>query len=164
MIVPLFTRSGEVVASTLVDDDDRHLVDGVAWRLHRNTGYVRRSVGAHGTSLLHREICGLTHGDGLMVDHVNGDRLDNRRSNLRVCTNAENQQNRHSVCGRSRHRGVSWHSRDRLWVAHATFNGRTVTVGRFADEDQAGAAAAAYRAKHMPFSAEFVDERETQEV
>lgn len=118
MIVPLLTRSGEIVGSTLIDDDDLHLVEGVAWRLHRNTGYVR----------------------------------------------AENQQNRHSVCGRSRHRGVSWHSRDRLWVAHATFNGRTVTVGRFADEDQAGAAAAAYRAKHMPFSAEFVDERETQEV
>ena len=45
------------------------------------------------THYLHREVLGLTPGDGLETDHRNGDRLDNRRSNLRVATRAQNAQN-----------------------------------------------------------------------
>lgn len=96
----------------------------------------------------------LEHGDSRRVDHINGDTFDNRRSNLIVVTNAGNAQNQGSRGGSSRYRGVTWDRARRKWMASAQLNGRKVTIGRFETEDQAGGAAAAWRAVHMPHSVE----------
>lgn len=147
--VPLLTRDGEHVATALLDDADRHLLDGGPWRFHQGTGYARR-----GDVYMHRAVHGLTPGDGMVIDHVNGDQLDNRRENLRVCEHRENQQNRHTARGSSSHRGVYWNSTERRWIAKVMVDGRSYTIGRYGTENAAAEAASAFRAERMPFSAD----------
>ena len=102
--------------------------------------------------LLHREVMGLGASDPRVVDHINGDPLDNRRENLRVVTQAENCQNsRTRVRGSSRHRGVSWDSRYGCWRAYGRVDYVQHHIGYFDDEDEAGKAADEWRRHHMPF-------------
>lgn len=79
--------SGE---SVLVDDDDYTIHSKVKWQLSP-TGYVARSVSTNAVRkrvYLHRLIMNCPV--GLVVDHINRNRLDNRKSNLRVCTQKQN--------------------------------------------------------------------------
>ena len=81
--------------SVKVDDDDYKKYNHLAWHLS-DTGYaVRRYNGE--TYRLHRLITNCP--EGMVVDHLNGDPLDCRKSNLRVCTQKENTMNRHNVKG-----------------------------------------------------------------
>lgn len=145
--VPL--ANGRGVA--LIVDEDAPLVAGRRWCLHRvrGTDYARSTDKLY----LHRLLLGLERGDRRTVDHINGNGLDNRRSNLRVCTHAENQQNRHRQAGRtSRYRGVSWWSTRRKWTVRVKVQGVVYHGGHYDDEDEAGRAAAALRARLMPYA------------
>lgn len=91
-------------AVAIVDADDADKVSAYRWRLtwdkFRSPMAVRADFnGAY--ALLHRLILGAPKGS--IVDHVNGDVLDNRRCNLRICTHAENMRNsktrKHSALG-----------------------------------------------------------------
>lgn len=102
---------------------------------------------------MHREIMGLVKGDGQEVDHINRDRHDNRRENLRIGTRALNGQNLSVKPGcASRHRGVSWDKRRNRWSARVKVQGVLHWLGYFDREEDAAAAASAFRAKYMPFS------------
>jgi hypothetical protein len=94
----------------LVDDEDYPLLSRYAWSLDRK-GYVKTS--AFGTTVkLHRMI--LNAPKDALVDHINMNKLDNRKENLRLCDNAFNQANtnkRETVNGKitsSQFKGVSW--------------------------------------------------------
>lgn len=153
-LIPLIDRAGVTVAHAKVDDDLYDLLAQHTWRFHRATGYVRRTVG-RAAIYMHREVTGLTPGDGMRADHWNGDKLDNQRGNLRVCNASQNGQNRHAPTGgTSKHRGVYWNKTEQRWFAKATLNRRSITIGRFTTEEEAARAAAAFRAQHMPFSAD----------
>lgn len=81
--------------SAKVDDDDYKKYNHLRWHLS-DTGYaVRRYNGE--TYRLHRLIMNCP--EGMVVDHLNGDKLDNRKCNLRICTQRENVNNRHNVKG-----------------------------------------------------------------
>lgn len=133
-----------------VDDADSGLVEPFLWRQHA-AGYVYRAKPGGGMILLHRDLCGLTPGDGLEVDHINGDRLDNRRANLRVVTRSENAQNL-AAKGTSPHRGVF--PRRGKWYAQVRANGRRHYLGTFDTELEAAAVVSAFRSEHMPFTNE----------
>ncbi len=78
----------------------------------------------------------------LMVDHINHDTLDNRKDNLRICTNSENLRNRKgpNKDGTSGYLGVSWAEPNKKWRAGIMVDGRYVTLGYFdTAEDAAGA-------------------------
>jgi hypothetical protein len=135
----------------LVDEADAEAVGVYRWSMSCN-GYAGRTMkvgGKQRTVFMHRELLGLAPGDP-DVDHVNGDTLDNRRANLRVCTHAQNHQNRHD----RPHRGATWHARDKRWVAHVRLDGRQHHLGYFATRHEAAAVASAFRREHMPFSAD----------
>ncbi len=156
--IPLRDRHGAVVAYAIVDSGDAQTV-GVGWLLSAR-GYVVRSVPRRDddgrrkrTERLHRVILGLTPGDGLEGDHKNGDKLDNRRSNLRVGTRAANGQNMPSLGGASGYRGVYPMANGR-WIARAMLDGRHNHIGCFATELEADAAASAWRLANMPFTNE----------
>lgn len=154
--IPLYGSGGKVVGYSLVDGVDAGLA---AYRWHMNhNGYAVHSVNQRGnrhTLRMHREILGMARGDKREVDHRNLDKLDNRRSNLRVATRAQNAQNQPAQPGRtSRYRGVHWHVRREKWRAQATLDGRQHFLGSFDSEDAAAAAVAAFRREHMPFAAE----------
>ena len=68
--------------------------------------------------------------DGFYVDHINGNKLDNRLQNLRLATNSQNQQNRPAPKNNtSGYRGVTWHKQANKWMARLCHNKRRITIG-----------------------------------
>jgi hypothetical protein len=135
-----------------VDAADAAEVSRRAWHLSAQ-GYPSATIDGRVTTL-HRFLLGLKSGDRLLVDHKNRDRLDNRRANLRLGSQAMNAQNRNPLGGSSKFRGVSWDRARSCWETHAKINGRSYFLGRFDDELEAAETVAEFRAKHMPFSNE----------
>jgi hypothetical protein len=75
------------------------------------------------------------------VDHINRVRDDNRITNLREATDSENQHNRlKQRDNTSGHKGVSWHARDKRWLARIGVSGKVVRLGRFQSVEEAAAA------------------------
>ena len=91
------------VVTTQVDAD----VDLSDYKMSTNNcGYVQFRAKA-AVQLLHRMVMGLQKGDGKNIDHVKGDKLDNRRSNLRIVTPNQNMYSRRfKSVSRSGYRGV----------------------------------------------------------
>jgi hypothetical protein len=121
-------------------------------------GHSRDSEGKCCSISFHRFLTSAP--DGLFVDHINGNTLDNRRSvNLRLCTNAENQQNRKGAPRHHQHgiRGVTWHKRFGKWQARIQVDGKRIYLGRFDDVNEAEKAAVEARKEYMPFSREEKD-------
>ena len=91
--IPLRNIRQEIVAWTLIDDEDFNLVNAHCW--YRDShGYARHNYSFNGKSryiLLHRFL--MNTPKDMETDHINGNRLDNRKNNLRVCTTSENQRN-----------------------------------------------------------------------
>lgn len=76
-----------------------------------------------------------------LVDHINGDGLDNRRANLRQATHAENMRNRRrAISNRSGYKGVYWVRDRRKWKAQIKAGGRKYELGRFSDASDAARA------------------------
>lgn len=155
--IALPNRAGEIIAETIVDDEDFELFAHLPWHLSVQGYAVRVSPRTNGRQYgyrLHREILGLALGDPLQGDHINGDRLDNRRSNLRVVEAFANAQNVNAQAnGRSAHRGVYWCNTRKRWAAQVRTKARTYQ-GFFATETEAAIAASNARRELMPFSNE----------
>jgi hypothetical protein len=77
-----------------------------------------------------------------LIDHINGDKTDNRLANLRPATKAENGANRtkHESRNTSGYRGVHWDKRGQRWVAHIKQNGVGIHIGSFRTPAEASAA------------------------
>jgi hypothetical protein len=151
--VPLHGRDGQVRAWALIDVADAAIALRGHWHLSP-TGYAVRTD-SHGpirNIRLHREVMGVTSDRTIAVDHINRDRLDNRRSNLRLCSEIENSQNRGALGGTSIYRNVCWHKARGRWVVRVRHNGSSHFVGYFDDELEAAHAAEAYRRAHVPFA------------
>lgn len=87
---------------------------------------------------MHREIMGLSIGDQREVDHINGNRLDNRRCNLRLATHEQNMHNaRRRKDNSSGFKGVSWKVRDRKWYAAIEISGKRIHLGVFDTAEEA---------------------------
>lgn len=93
----------------IVDADDYEWLSQYKWYAGSPKSAVKiyaRRYSPGGIVLMHREI--MKPPKGMVVDHINGNGLDNRRCNLRICTQAENTRNRRKpACGQSRFIGVS---------------------------------------------------------
>lgn len=106
--------------SAFVDLDCPEWILALNWHVD-NLGYAAtgdRGIGRRRTLRLHRAILGLDFGDPRHCDHTNGDKLDNRRANLRVCTHRENHANVGANKGSSsKFRGVCWYRKTGKWLA-----------------------------------------------
>ena len=148
--LPLYKR-GKLVAYATVDADLAERALLFHWREH--TGYA--ITGGARKVWLHHFVAGRP-AKGYVTDHINGDGFDNRPTNLRIVTQAINMQNRYSgnTGSSSRYRRVFWDNARGKWVGRVQVNRRQYHVGIFDDEDAAGEAVAALRARLMPGSPE----------
>jgi len=155
------TPEGAVVVlggiSTILDSEDvPRVLDSGPWRPHRGS---ERQYFVHTTPrpqhkniLLHRFLIGAA--DGMEVDHINGNPLDNRKGNLRLCTHAENLRNtKLRVSNKCGFKGVSFDARRGMWRSRVTVDGAEVWLGYF---DSAKDAHAAYCAAAKKLHGEFM--------
>jgi hypothetical protein len=107
--------------------------DGKKYYAYRTVPYTKRRIA------MHRQI--MNAPKGLIVDHIYGDSLNNRRSNLRICTPAQNSYNRRpwhkSTSG---YKGVYWHKYNRRWLGRITKYGKTYHLGSYTDPAEAARA------------------------
>jgi hypothetical protein len=127
---------------TFVDDEDFPLLNRYTWRIDTK-GYV--VTGLCGTTVrLHRFI--LNPPKNIQIDHINGDKLNNTKTNLRFATNTENQRNvpkRKTVNKKpttSKYKGVHWKKEARKWIARIAVNKERIHLGQFNSEEEAAKA------------------------
>lgn len=153
--IPVKGRNGEALMA-LVDAEDFPLVSKYKWCVGGKTvkgrewGYAYASAKNSRKSLLmHRLI--MNPQDGICVDHINGNRLDNRKANLRLCNRSENMRNRGPNRGR-KYKGVYRASKNRF-RALICVNHKLMHVGTFSSEEEA---AKAYDEAAIKLHGEFV--------
>jgi len=140
--IPLTKGHVAVVDRWAYDD----IVAMGAWHYHG--GYARRKTdGGRRAQLMHREVLLLAgvELDGSKVDHINGDKSDNRLSNLRPATTQQNAANSRSHSKSSRFKGIYNHKRWG-WQARYKLDGKERSLGYYSTEEEA---ARAYDAKML---------------
>lgn len=137
--IPLHGRRGVFYGWAIVDLSDLPLVEPIAWTLGTNGYAVGRPAGHGGAIAMHRLIM---HGveKGGVTDHASGDKLDNRRSNLRECTPKQNARNtRMSKNNTSGAKGVRA-TENGKWQARITVDRKEIHIGNYATIEEASAA------------------------
>jgi hypothetical protein len=137
-----------------VDASDLGLVSGHGWSLDPKGRYA----------VAYTDVCDLSRRLWMhrlimepqpheVVDHIDGDGLNNQRSNLRVCSQAENGRNRRKQRTRaetaSRFKGVSWDKTNQKWRARIVLGGKQRSLGNFRCEEQAARAYDAAAREHF---------------
>lgn len=102
-IVTFYDKKHNPKGTFLISAEDIELIKGLKW-YEMNTGYIAAYKKDNNPILLHRYLMDCP--DGLVVDHINHNRKDNRRSNLRICTQKENVANTEWKTGQSGVRGI----------------------------------------------------------
>lgn len=139
----------------LVDDDDFELISKFNWSAFRprNVWYAKTCKVINGVKrwpTMHRLLLGLY---GPPIDHINGNGLDNRRANLRLCSLSQNLGNmKLRNDNHSGFKGVSWDSRRSRWVAFIQCDHRAYNLGSFGSSIDA---AHAYDTKARELFGEF---------
>ena len=123
--------------STVVDAADYEFLTQWGWRSSGKTRiYAVRRIERSPVSM-HRLL--MAPPAGMLVDHINGDGLDNRRANLRVTTWASNIQRAGGRVGRSGYRGVHLNNEGPRWCAHIRIKGQMRHLGVFDTPEEAAA-------------------------
>ena len=143
---------------TLVDEQDYENCSDYRWRLDRRYVWCRKDYGyengvrKQSFIYLHRLL--ISPPKGMVVDHIDGNPLNNIRNNLRICTHSQNLCNQMAVRKHtSKYKGVSWDKRNRNWNSRIGIgNNTTKHIGSFEDEVQA---AIAYNNAALKYFGEF---------
>jgi len=141
-------RLGRAGLVALVDDEDSDLAS-LSFHAHKGKGdyyYAvhREGSGARERLWLHNEVMERMIGrkleDGELVDHINRDKLDNRRRNLRIATRSQNEANKAKGSrGVSRYKGVT-RTKNGRWKAEITVESTRIYLGTFDSEREASEA------------------------
>ena len=130
----------------LIDDEDYELVSKYKWYFHNN-GYARTS---HGKTYMHRLIMNVND-KSIEIDHINHNKLDNRKENLRKCSHYENMKNK--KMHKNNTSGVIGVSKDKnKWRSQIQVSGKTIFLGRFESIDEASIA---YKKAEKQYSGDF---------
>jgi len=143
----------------MVDADDYERLNKYKWLAQQGqrTFYAMRrgrvgESGRGGMVWMHREI--IKPANGMFVDHINHNGVDNRKSNLRAATRNQNMWNRRkgTTKTRSKYKGLSLHNRKKPWSVRIKVNGESKFLGFFENEVEA---AKAYDRAARKFHGEF---------
>jgi hypothetical protein len=149
-------KDGEYV-NVQIDEEDLHLLRNYSWIIDSNN-YVRTSVFNSKTDKthavwLHRLVAGIDSYDERVVDHIDRNPLNNRRSNLRAILKEKNQKNR-GKCRRNTtgFKGVTLIKKTGKYMARIASDGKRITIGTF---DNQLDAAVAYNEAAIKYHGEF---------
>jgi hypothetical protein len=126
-----------VIGKTIVDDEDFEIFNKYRWFISED-GYVRHIFNTKTkilVSYLHRKIMNCPKGK--MVDHINHDKLDNRKENLRIVSNSENQMNQKVRKSSSKYKGVYWNNHCKNWISQLKCKNKLFYLGIFNSEVEA---------------------------
>lgn len=139
IIIHTYDKHG--IHSAYVDKEDFDLVKAYTWSIN-NLGYARTAIRRDGVTkqiLLHRLILGLVNAPkNIYTDHIDGNPSNNRKYNLRIATNQQNQYNaKVSTINSSGHRGVTWRRDTQKWRATLNINKENTYLGEYATKKEA---------------------------
>ena len=130
-----------------VDDEDYEKLTQYSWCYHGD-GYAARGYHNNGKLIIekmHQAVIGKAP-DGFVIDHINGNKLDNRKCNLRYVTvqqNCFNRKRRSPVqvgVNPSKYKGVTWRNDRGKWRSNITHCGRRIYLGLYDTEEEAALA------------------------
>jgi hypothetical protein len=142
--VELRNVKGDVVAVAIADIEDRNTIEKHKW-YYDSTGYARTKIGS-ATKSMHQ----LIKNTSSQIDHINRNKLDNRKKNLRPCTPQQNIMNHPMRSDNtSGFVGVHWHKMTRKWASRIQVNGKGIHCGLFPNIEDAIAARLMAEAKYF---------------
>lgn len=131
-LVELRDKDKEVVGYAKISLNDIAEIKKFTWSRNKTKGYAL-SMTCHrymGAATMHKYLFGTR--EGYRIDHINGDRLDNRRENLRWLTPSQNGMNRLSY-----NKGVSYSKSNKKWRAYISIDQKLTTLGHYDTEQEA---------------------------
>ena len=138
---------------TIIDNEYYQLLNKYKWQYHHTGDVIRGEMrnGKYKILSLHREIMNAVKGE--QVDHINHNRLDNRKCNLRICTKQQNSFNRKgNLNSKSKYKGVWWYESLKRWQVYITYNKKHEYLGVYKDIREA---AKAYNEAAIKYFGEF---------
>jgi len=120
----------------LVDDEDFVKVSDFKWTLH-SRGYATAYAGGGRRDQKYVLMHQLIVSSEADIDHRNGNKLDNRKQNLRPATRSQNNANRKAQPHSSKYKGVRWHRQNKKWTAQIGVDGKSKYLGSFVSEEEA---------------------------
>lgn len=144
----------------LVDDEDYNFLNQFRWYLRRSNkrnnqlGYAQTpiTINRKQTSIIMHKIL-IDIPNGMVIDHINHNTFDNRKSNLRIVTKSQNQMNKLPQKGKiSKFKGVNWDKNLKKWKSRCSLNRKQYYLGLFEDEIDA---ARAYNIKAKELHGEY---------
>ena len=125
----LYNKQCEEVGRTIIDIDDINKIKDYKWYLDREGYVINNKIGR-----LHRYL--MNPPNDMVIDHINGNPLDNRKSNLRICSQQQNSMNKQNQRRNttSKYKGVNWHKRRNKWRAGIKINGKYKHIGLYDTE------------------------------
>lgn len=129
----------------LVDKEDVQVLSSYKWCAMKNRSGAWGAVthkwqsASRSAKRIHMHRLIMACPDGMVVDHINGNRLDNRKANLRICTVEENNRNRKKHNGgTSRYKGVCRKvENSNSWTVYIAARGRSFYLGSYSTEKEA---------------------------
>ena len=123
----------------LVDDEDFVELSKHKWYFTNEYAARKNDKIPSRHIFMHRVI--MNTPDGMETDHINGDKLDNQRCNLRLCTRSENQWNRKNLSSNvSGYKGVNWYENYKKWQVRIRVHNKRIHIGYFDDLEEAARA------------------------
>ena len=130
--IVIYNKQCEEIARTIIDLDDVEKCKQYKWSCKSDNGYVKHKD----LGYLHRFI--MNASEDMVIDHANGNKLDNRKSNLRECTIQQNSFNKgirtNNTSGVT---GVVWDKSRNKWHAKIQINGKLIYLGTFKEKEDA---------------------------
>lgn len=125
-IFEVFNKNKEKVCDVIIDKDMYHKLIKIKW--HYDGGYIKNNT----VGRLHRYI--MNYNGENVVDHKDGNPLNNKKENLRICTTAQNNMNRRLVGNyKSKYVGIT-KTKNEKWIARITINNNRIYLGTFDNE------------------------------
>ena len=138
--ISLYDKWLNEIAQAVIDKGDYDKVKEFRWFLSKSGNYVATiSKETNRLVYLHNVIFGRKPDPERKIDldHIDRNRLNNRKDNLRVCTRSQNQMNSFRKNNTSGVKGVTWHKHQRKWYAYITTDYKSISLGYFKSLAQA---------------------------